>query len=85
MVVSPVGRTSTIRRIKIIGCKKSATDSSDILTKEIASRIEFADKLSDEDRATFTRMLDDCYKYSKAIKAKGRPFPTEPVSMALLF
>jgi hypothetical protein len=29
-------------------------------------------------------MLNDCYKYSKAINAKGRPFPTERMIMALL-
>ena len=41
-------------------------------------------KLPDEDRETFLKMLNDCYKYSKATNAKGRPFPTEPVIMALL-
>lgn len=56
----------------------------DILTKEIESWKGFADRLPDEDRETFTKMLDDCYKYSKAINAKGRPFPTEPMIMALL-
>ena len=30
-------------------------------------------------------MLNDRYKYSKAINAKGYPFPTEPLIMALLF
>ena len=30
-------------------------------------------------------MLNDCYKYSTAINAKGVPFPTEPLIMALLF
>jgi hypothetical protein len=29
-------------------------------------------------------MLNDCYKYSKAINSKGRPFPTQPMIMALL-
>jgi hypothetical protein len=57
----------------------------DILTKEIESWKGFADRLPDEDRETFKKMLDDCYKYSKAINAKGRPFPTEPMIMALLF
>jgi hypothetical protein len=45
----------------------------------------FADSLPSEDRQTFITMLNDCHKYSKAINAKGRPFPTEPVIMALLF
>jgi hypothetical protein len=56
----------------------------DILTKEIESWKGFADRLPDEDRGTFTKMLNDCYKFSKAINAKGRPFPTEPLIMALL-
>jgi hypothetical protein len=29
-------------------------------------------------------MLNDCYKYAAAINAKGQPFPTEPLIMALL-
>lgn len=59
--------------------------NEDILTSEIVSWKGFADSLSTEDRETFIEMLNDCYKYSKAINAKGRPFPTEPVIMALLF
>ena len=31
------------------------------------------------------KMLNDCYKYAKAINAKGQPFPIEPVIMTLLF
>jgi hypothetical protein len=57
----------------------------DIITKEIESWKGFADKLTNEDREIFTKMLNDCYKYSKAINAKWRPFPTEPLIMALLF
>ena len=45
----------------------------DILTKEIESWKGFADRLPDKDREIFTKMLNDCYKYSKAINAKGRP------------
>jgi hypothetical protein len=56
----------------------------DILTREIESWKGFADRLPDKDREIFTKMLNDCYKYSKAINAKGRPFPTEPMIMALL-
>jgi hypothetical protein len=37
------------------------------------------------DRKVFMEMLNKCYNYAKAINAKGRPFPTEPVIMALLF
>ena len=29
-------------------------------------------------------MLNDCEKYALAINAKGKPFPTEPLIMALL-
>jgi hypothetical protein len=56
-----------------------------ILTQEIESWKGFADSLPSEDGQTFIKMLNDCYKYSKAINAKGRPFPSEPVIMALLF
>jgi hypothetical protein len=59
--------------------------NEDILTQEIESWKGFADSLLDEDRDTFMIMLNDCYKYSKAINAKARPFPTEPLTMALLF
>jgi hypothetical protein len=29
-------------------------------------------------------MLEKCHKYAIAINAKGKPFPTEPLIMALL-
>jgi hypothetical protein len=60
--------------------------NEDILTKEIESWKGFADSLpAEEDRKTFTKMLNDCYRYAKAINAKGQPFPAEPVIMAMLF
>jgi hypothetical protein len=60
--------------------------NEDVPTKEIESWKGFADGLSaEEDRGVFTKMLSDCYKYAKAINAKGEPFPTEPVIMVLLF
>jgi hypothetical protein len=60
--------------------------NEDVLTKEIESWKGFADGLSaEEDREVFTKILNDCYKYAKAINAKGEPFRTEPVIMALLF
>jgi hypothetical protein len=60
--------------------------NEDILTKEIESWKGFVDRLpTEEDRKTFTKMLNDCYRYAKAINAKGQPFPAEPVIMALLF
>ena len=31
------------------------------------------------------KMLNECYKYAKAINAKAHPFPVESVIMALLF
>lgn len=60
--------------------------NEDVLTKEIESWRGFADCLpTEEDRIIFIKMLNDCYKYAKAINAKGRPFPTESLIMALLF
>jgi hypothetical protein len=57
----------------------------DILTKEIESWRSFGDSLSSkEDRDLFSDMINDCYKYATAINAKGEPFPTEPLIMALL-
>jgi hypothetical protein len=56
-----------------------------ILTKEIESWRVFADGLkSEEDKKLFLEMLQKCQKYSLAINAKGNPFPTEPLIMALL-
>jgi hypothetical protein len=56
-----------------------------ILTKEIESWKSFANNLSSkEDRELFEKMLNDCYKYAAAINAKGKPFPAEPLIMALL-
>jgi hypothetical protein len=59
--------------------------NEDILTKEIESWKGFADSLPAEDRKTFIKILNDCYKYTKAINTKAQPFPSEPVIMALLF
>jgi hypothetical protein len=59
--------------------------NEDILTKEIQSWKGFADSLPAEDRKTFIKILNDCYKYAKAINAKAQPFHSEPVIMALLF
>jgi hypothetical protein len=56
-----------------------------ILTKEIESWRFSADGLkSEEDKKLYLEMLEKCQKYSVAIKAKGKPFPTEPLIMALL-
>ena len=59
--------------------------NEDILTKEIESWKGFADSLPAEDRKTFIKILNDCYKYAKAINTKAQPFPSDPVIMALLF
>jgi hypothetical protein len=59
--------------------------NEDIPTKEIESWKGFADSLPAEDRKTFIKILNDCYKYAKAIHAKAQPFHSEPVIMALLF
>jgi len=60
--------------------------NEDILAKEIESWKGFVDRLpTEEDRKTFTKMLNDCYKYAKAINANAQPFPSEAVIMALLF
>ena len=57
-----------------------------VVTKEIESWKAFANSLrSEEDKKLFLEMLDKCQKYALAINAKGRPFPTEPVIMALLY
>jgi hypothetical protein len=34
---------------------------------------------------TFTKMLNNCYKYAKSINTKGQPFPAEAIIIALLF
>jgi hypothetical protein len=58
----------------------------EVLTKEIESWKGFADSLpAEEEREMFLKMLNDCYRYAKAINVKGQPFPVEPVIMALLF
>jgi hypothetical protein len=47
----------------------------------------FVDKLqTDEDKATLTKLLNDCYKYSVAINnhSQTHPFPSESLIMALL-
>lgn len=53
-----------------------------ILTKAIESWRVFADGLkSEEDKKLFLEMLEKCQKYSVAINAKGKPFPSEPLIM----
>ena len=60
-------------------------NKDDILTKEIESWRGLVDSLkSEEDKKLFLKMLNDCYKYSTAINAKGELFPAESILMALL-
>jgi hypothetical protein len=57
----------------------------DIPTREIESWKGFADSLkSEEDKRLFLKMLNDCYKYSIAINAKGELFPAESLLMSIL-
>jgi hypothetical protein len=59
----------------------------DVLTKEIETWRGFIDKLpSDDDRQIFSKLLDDCYKYSVAINihTELHPFPSESLIMSLL-
>lgn len=58
----------------------------DILTREIESWKGFEESLlTEQDRMLYMTMLNDCYKYAKAINAKGKPFPTESLIIAILF
>jgi hypothetical protein len=59
----------------------------DVLNKEIETWRGFIEKLpSDEDKVVFTKLLNDCYKYSEAMNnhLQTNPFPTESVIMSLL-
>jgi hypothetical protein len=70
---------------EIVSKDMSLFPNEDILTKEIESWKGFTNKLSSKEyRELFEKMLNDCYKYAAAINAKGQPFPTEPLIMALL-
>jgi hypothetical protein len=70
---------------EVVSKDMSLFPNEDILTKEIESWKSFGDSLSSkEDRELFEKMLNDCYKYAAAINAKGQPFPTELLIMALL-
>jgi hypothetical protein len=56
-----------------------------VSTKVIESWKTFADGLkSEEDKKMLLDMLENCHKYAVAINAKGKPFQTEPLIMALL-
>jgi hypothetical protein len=57
----------------------------DICAKEIESRSSYEYALRKEDGEYFHNMLDECYKYSKAIDKKDKLIPTESMIMVLLF
>ena len=57
----------------------------DILIREIESWKGFADMLCSTDRGLFLQMLNDCYRHSNAINARGEPFPAEDILMTLVF
>jgi hypothetical protein len=56
----------------------------DLLVKEIDAWKSFADGLRVDDQKIFKQMLNQCYKYLRAINAKGEAFPTESIMMALI-
>ena len=58
--------------------------TDDVLLKEIESWKGFSDSLRAEDREIFEKMLRGCFRFAAAINAKGEPFPTEALIMALL-
>jgi hypothetical protein len=63
----------------------SLFQEENVFTKEIESWKAFADSLKTyEEKKLFLEMLGKCQKYAVAINAKGKPFPTEPLIMALL-
>lgn len=56
----------------------------DICAKEIESWSSYGYALRKEDSKYFHKMLEECYKYSKAINKKDGSLPTKPMIMALL-
>lgn len=61
------------------------TNHNDSLTKEVESwQSGFAFALRADDRELFMKMIEDCNKYADAINAKGEPFTTESLFIALI-
>ena len=56
----------------------------DLLSKEIHAWKSFGDSLRLEDREMFDKMIQQCYKYIRAINAKGEPYTTESLMMSLI-
>ena len=60
-------------------------DFIDILAQEIETWKGFADTLHGEDRSLFLQMLEQCYRYERAINSKGEYYSAESFLMALIF
>lgn len=56
----------------------------DLLAKEIESWKIFGENLREKDRVMFAKMIRDCYKYIRAINAKGQSYSTESLLMSLI-
>jgi len=56
----------------------------DNLSREVESWRGFAECLPSNDKEGFLKMLKKLHNYSMAINTKVKPFPSEPVIMALL-
>lgn len=54
------------------------------IVEELETWRRFADALRDDDRRLFREMLDLCREYFPAMQARGPPFETEALFMALL-
>jgi hypothetical protein len=64
---------------------QNITDSNNILDKEIESWKRFAYALREENAILFNKMLEESREYSEALTAKGEPFSTESLLMAIIF
>ena len=60
-------------------------DFIDILAQEIETWKGFADTLRGEDRSLFLQMLEQCYRYERAINSKGEYYSAESLLMVLVF
>ncbi|MFB5621972.1 MAG: hypothetical protein ACE5Q7_03440 [Candidatus Nitrosomaritimum yanchengensis] len=58
--------------------------NDDLLSKEIESWKSFGDSLRAEDRKIFNKMIQQCYRYIKAINSKGPPYTTSSLMMSLI-
>lgn len=56
----------------------------DLLAREIEAWRGFCDTLRKEDREMFEGMLRKCYRYTRAIQARGERYSTESLMMSLI-